>query len=440
MATLVPVDNNLYKGVTTATSVSATITGTGSNKLVVVVVRGRAGSVQTLTAMTLDGVSGTVHSTLNIDGGGVASFGGVAYFVDSENPGAGTFTIDTTWSGTPNDLVFEVYEYSGALQVSPLSAEATATDSAVVDGGTIDVTLASQSGELAIVYCSSADTVTAGAGGGHTVDADATLLDEDFNLRTRAGFANDLVVASASVTYTWTVSSDGTETIDNVVAGAFAVFAAAGPSLTGPDSGTQEATTQAAGSDLDTVTTFSLITTAGGFAKVQSDYSDSTFQYTAESGEAELRAAAFTPVAGCPMTATIAATGTTAWQVQQKADDGVDFDTRNITLNVASGFDVIQTMISEANTTPGESVLGTDIVGVEDNHQFVAPDNTDGATITWADDGTFTIDDNGIHTVEILYLSPSTKQWSKFELTMQTSSVIGVSSVYAPYTRLHVHR
>jgi len=217
----------LYKVASSAdTSVPVVLADTGLNKLAVVVVRGRGGSVVVGTDITLDGLSCNDFQVNNFDAGGVAAYGASGYFTNAQHPGGGSVTLAFVVPSGVNNLIFEVIEYTGALQINSRSAETQVHDNDIVEAGLVDIVLGNQSGEAAVIYCSSSDSVLASGSGGHTVDADATMLDQDFDDRNRSAFAEDAVVAASSVTYTWTLSHDGAANMDNVVLGAFAVFAA----------------------------------------------------------------------------------------------------------------------------------------------------------------------------------------------------------------------
>lgn len=439
------VASTLYKAVgATDTFVTATIDGSGSDRLIVVVIRGRGSSIRTVTDITLDAVSGSTPVVNNFDNAGVATYGGHCFFTDAQNPGAGPFTIGSTWSGSVNNLIFEVYEFTGADQSTPISAQATATSSSVTDSTAMsDVTLASQSGEYAIVYASSADSSSASASGGHTVDADATILDQDFNDRNRAAFANDVVVASASVAYTWTMSHNGTDAMDNTVAGAFAVFAAAavGPVITGPSSVTDGTPYTLTGTDLDTLAStgdVALITTAGGFSKVQTYGTVTPTSIPTVQGISGKDIGTY-PASGVPVDTTINAAGITAWQLQQEVDDGVNpADAFNIDFPVASTLQAVQTMIAVADTTAGESMFGTDLLVVEDNHQLVIPKVVDGVTLNIIAEGRITwltseLDAAGGQIVfDALYFAPSTGNWTKLETTIEESPTFIPSADVTP--------
>jgi len=98
----------------------------------------------------------------------------------------------------------------------------------------------------------------------------------------------------------------------------FEPVAASGPTLTGPASTTEGSATVAAGTDLDTVTTFNLISGTFSIAQTIDSATATTLNYVAESGANDCVPA--TPVSGVPLEATISAAGVTPYQIQQEAE------------------------------------------------------------------------------------------------------------------------
>jgi len=200
--------------------------------------------------------------------------------------------------------------------------------------------------------------------------------------------------------------------------------AAAGPTITGPASTTEQAATVQAGTLQNTITVQSLISGTFRIAQTIDSATATTLNYVAESGANDCVPA--TPVSGVPMAATISAAGVTPYQIQQEADDGVNpVATFNITLNGEATHEVIQTMIAVANTTPGESIFGTDLIVVEDDMQAYVVKAANGMNITWADDGTFTTDADQTETINVVYFSAATGQWSCLALTIKDTSIVG---------------
>lgn len=212
----------------------------------------------------------------------------------------------------------------------------------------------------------------------------------------------------------------GPTAVDNFPFGTDAVAA---PTISGPASTTEGAATVETGTLLNTVTTQSFITTVGGFSINQTidAQTATTLDYDAESGVNNCVPGS--PANGVPMEPTLVAAGITAYQLQQKADDGATPATANIVLNGEATHDNVQVMIATSNTTPGESVLGTNIIIVEDDMQYYAPKAVNGMNITWANDGTFTTDADQTEVITVAYFSPANGTWGCITLTITQTSV-----------------
>jgi len=225
----IPVANAIYSF--NGESGTVTIDGIGSNKLIVVIATLQDLNTSNQLTITLDGVAGTLHGTASIDGG-VASTTTVSYFTHSQNPGPGSFTLATTWSGTTFDQIFEVLEYTGADQTTPLSPLEFSTGTTVADSSLRTVILTDQKGRLGVCYATSVDSVNATVSGGHVPSANLTELDEEFetdiNDKNRLAVGNDLDIATNVESYSWTVSHDGSATMDSVVLATFAVAGTTG--------------------------------------------------------------------------------------------------------------------------------------------------------------------------------------------------------------------
>jgi hypothetical protein len=238
-------------------------------------------------------------------------------------------------------------------------------------------------------------------------------------------------VPNAPISFTDTISGT-THDIDMAIVSSFGYVngykiiitpATSGPTLTGPASTTEQAATVAAGTVLDDVTIFSLISGTFSIEQTIDSSTATTLNYVAESGVNDCTPS--TPVSGVPLAATISAAGVTPYQIQQEADDGVNTPAVfNITLNGEATHETVQVMIGTSNTTPGESVLATTIIAVENNMQYHAPKVVDTVTITWAADGTFTTDKDQTIIVPVDFISPTTKQWSCIDLTIKDTSII----------------
>jgi hypothetical protein len=209
-----------------------------------------------------------------------------------------------------------------------------------------------------------------------------------------------------------------------------------GPTLTGPDTTTVGDEREAAGTNLDTVTTAGL--------KVESSYSLSltidaqtatTLTQTDDIGTPTLGS----PVDSLPVTADTLAAGTTVWQIQQWVDDGTNPEVqRNITLAGVAGTKTVQFLTTgddAANTTIGESFVGTDIIAVEDDMTMTYQEVTDTVTLTVNADGTFTTDKDQTIALDLTFWSPSTGEASLARVTILGSAILGTSGLTRALTR-----
>jgi len=200
--------------------------------------------------------------------------------------------------------------------------------------------------------------------------------------------------------------------------------ASTGPTLTGPDTTTVDATRTVTGTALDTATTAGLKTV--GYSKTLTITPIDTVSFS-QVDEIDAGIALGTPVASLPVEADVLAAGATAWQIQQWVDDGVNPEVaRNITLNYLAAHTTVQAMIATANTTPGESLQATNIIAVEDDMQHSGPNVVDTVTITRAADGTLTTDKDQTISFTERYWSPSTGQASYAGITVKGSAIISV--------------
>lgn len=211
-------------------SPTVTLLGGLSEAFVPVLVKGDSGAARTVTAATLDGAPADFIQNLNSDDGRAIS-SAVLYWLNAKHPGAGPVTLDTTWSGTINNVQMGVLEYSAVDQSTPLSAIATNTEANQLDGATVSVTLAGQSGELALSWVAIADAAMADGNGSITASANLTSLSgaDVFAGQSRLAVGEDAVVATASEDYDWIISQNGSTVIDSTVLGAFAIFGSAAP-------------------------------------------------------------------------------------------------------------------------------------------------------------------------------------------------------------------
>lgn len=205
---------------------NATLVGTGSNRLIVVIGLATAGGAQTLNSLTLNGQSGqnvaSSKPTNESQQGNIS----VYVFTDSQHPGAGTFTFTPTWSAAAS-TAYLVYELSDAAQASPFITGFTspaATPNVAI--ATISVTLSGASGLLGVfVGCLATNDSTAAP---TTSNASASLSNYVSTLSGTSaawlGGYDDAVVASTSEVYSVDVDLNKTAAAsDNIFPIAFAV-------------------------------------------------------------------------------------------------------------------------------------------------------------------------------------------------------------------------
>ena len=210
---------------------------------------------------------------------------------------------------------------------------------------------------------------------------------------------------------------------------------AAGPTLTGPDTTTVDATRTVTGTALDTATTAGLKISDDSYSKTLTITPIDTVSFSQED-EIDAGIALGTPVASLPVEADVLAAGATPWQIQQWVDDGVNPEVaRNITLNYLAAHTTVQAMIATANTTPGESLQATNIIAVEDDMQHSGPNVVDTVTITRAADGTLTTDKDQTISFTERYWSPSTGQASIASVTVKGSAIISLTGITRSLTR-----
>lgn len=226
---------------------------TGSDQFVVVLATCSANNVRTATDITLDSVSGTLLGHISIDGGRAASVSAY-YWKEAGLPvTGGSYTITATWSGGINYDTLTVLEWAGVDQTSPVSALASGTDTIVAPATTIASTLAGESGNYGITFLATADNGITTSSNTLPASASSIALLDNGEQSTQIG--EDAVIASASETYTWTPSW-GSNTIDAVDTGSFALLAAAGssPVLSLPTETSITATTATVGATTDSAT------------------------------------------------------------------------------------------------------------------------------------------------------------------------------------------
>lgn len=193
-----------------------------------------------------------------------------------------------------------------------------------------------------------------------------------------------------------------------------------GPTLTGPASAQEGDAINAIGTGLAGPTDIDLVTTVGGHVGAQVTTgvpTDTMWPYTVN------------PKTGVPFSVVpIQAAGVTLWVTEQRATDGTSA-TNVMTIAAAANETVIQGMIATSNTTPGESIFGTNILAMEDNLQANPPTLVDGVTITWFADGTFTVDMNQAISFAVDFFSPSNSEWQSISLNITEAGDIVVGDI-----------
>lgn len=203
----------------------ASLDGSGTDRLIVASVSASDSALRTLTSMTVGGVSVADIVNTGIDGGSRAIHHCFGHILDADDPGAGTQTMDPTWSGSAGPTVYSLVELAGVDQTTPLGTAAVNTDVDVVDSGSVAVTLNGHSGKFALVFVASGSANNNDEFGGHTLPAAATLIGTWEYNTTRVSIGYISAVASASESLSFTVSIDGSSDATSVVVGAVPVYA-----------------------------------------------------------------------------------------------------------------------------------------------------------------------------------------------------------------------
>lgn len=327
-----------------------------------------------------------------------------------------------TWDGGPSELTAAAPVISLPLPAGIIGTQTSAT---------LSCTTISSTGTLYGVIDSAGNisgiTVSQVKLGNNNGDSPSISS----NTSSVVSFTPDVILSnlSNSTLYSYALVQSNVDGDSNLLTGTFTTDALS-LTITGPDSVLEGASIELTGTNLDTLSIsddIKLKTTLGGFSRnllygVVSANSVADVEW--ESGQSSLRLSGTVPELGVPLEPTITSANVTNYQLQVEVDNGVDAAVlRDITLNPDSSYEVIQVMSSEVNIVQGESIFGVNIVSVEDNHQVVVPKSSNGMNITWSNDGTFETDADQEEVIDALYLSPSTKEWSKHTLTIRQSSV-----------------
>lgn len=217
----------------TTESPSVTLTGTGTNRLILVIPMSTSGTLRTVDSITLNAVAGTVHGQIGFDGGNAIN-SAVCYFLDSQHPGAGSFTLASTRSGADNDICYMVVEYDDFNQSTPFDALVTATISNQTEPYDSSVNVTGKAGKQAIVIGVVAEgTVTTAAGSITSNDALTRVGSDNFFSNVRGSIFGIPSIADADETYSLKFNwlNLGTTVMDSLVT---SVLAFNGVDITAP--------------------------------------------------------------------------------------------------------------------------------------------------------------------------------------------------------------
>jgi hypothetical protein len=347
---------------------------------------------------------------------------GSSYIYDLISPVAGTDDLIIDTAASPR-------EYRGVISTVSDVDLATPRGAVVVDSGfkdTLSSTLVTTTTALCLDIINIRTSRTASVTGAASQAAEVEAAASSTNYQVYSSKAS---ATTTSTIMSWLMT--GTNRVSQAAISYNQDLNSL--SLSGPDTTTVGAERIAAGVALDTPTTAGL--------KVESSYSLSltidaqtttTLTQTDDIGTPTLGS----PVDSLPVTADTAAAGSTAWQIQQWVDDGVNPEvTRNITLAGLAGTKTVQYMIDTSNTTVGESFVGTDIIAVEDNMTMTYQEVTDTVTLTVNADGTFTTDKDQTIALDLIFWSPSTGEASLANVTVRGSAILSGSGITRSLTR-----
>ena len=192
--------------------------------------------------------------------------------------------------------------------------------------------------------------------------------------------------------------------------------------ITSPDSIVAESAAQLGGTLLDTAISVGLETIDEVYSKTGTIDAQTPTTLDFDAGTGWQEATVSVDVAGVPLTADVLAVGVTVYSHRVFVSNGTLKTTRNITLPVASGYQVVQTMIAEANVTAGEGIFDPAIIAVEDNMQAIVPTQVSGVNILVNAAGELIVDADQTLNFPIVYFSPSTGQYSVVNHTWEASA------------------
>lgn len=324
-------------------------------------------------------------------------------------PENGTLDSISAWvdnvNTTGNNIIFLVYDSSDALVA--VSEQNTTTQSTahyitlpvlgsipLVAGETYGIAMWGESNGSRIYY----DSGTAGDGAFATAATWPTAPDP---------FVLDFEIAR-----------------DYSIAINYTPSAASGPVITGPAGLVDGVSDTIDGTGFDTATVD--LSLAGGNTVVQAVSGQTATAITITPANVVTEPTTGVAQAAVPYTVTdVAAAGTTAYTLDvDVTNTDLSTDSNPITLASSASEQTVQAMVATSVTTAG-SVFDSSMIAVEDDMQVTAPLTVAPATyFTIAADGTYTHDADTTIVVPLKFYSPTTKQLSYAELTLEGIAVV----------------
>lgn len=405
-----------------AGDIAITLDGSGVNRCVVMIASAQGSLAPSLDSATLDGQAADYITT---DATGTQGSWSLAFWKDAKHPGAGSFNFNVGWSASQECSII-VIESQDVEQLNPI-AGLTANDySDVTSGTTFDVTLSGATGKQGVCFVCMGSLNFWDS----TLAESANLSNEVYSDNTRAHTLVwlDNSVDSASEDYSVTFTkTNGSDPKDAYIGAFYFNNVITGPNISGPSSATENASVNVTGTVLDSITTLKLKTADNASNVIQSQDTVTATQVTIDDLNTGFEGALNGSVTeGVPMVTTVNADGYTAHSVLLDADSDTDGSSIAISISPRSGYVGIQAMTTgadAANTVDGESLFANEIIDVEDNMQvFASAQGSLGANLTYLADGTFSSDSGESQTIDAIYWSPSTGQYSKSVITIGDSN------------------
>lgn len=210
--------------------VTATLVGTGTNRLIVVLGATRGTGAGGINTCDIGATAATEITNLVATNDHKSALG-IAIFTDAQHPGAGStaFTID--WSGGSHSGVV-IYELEGAPQATPFfTSYTTLIQSEITNGSVHTQNVAGEAGKLALAFLAMGDGSffdTSVAASGNLANA------QDSNLLYTHLHTADTTIADADEDYSFTVTLNSGGTPDQGIVGALVFDDPPVPDTTAP--------------------------------------------------------------------------------------------------------------------------------------------------------------------------------------------------------------